>query len=476
MVVNKFFENILNADKQLKFKEEQLKQKNVSQIKTLSEKLNRLPNIQIKKVSVKMKPPDDEPLIISAIPPNEADPIEEALKKYKGITVKKTKVETLIDTTVPVLIKNIPEKTSATNAIATPRANRRSTVINIDSEDDEEDNDDVKAKKDDSDVEYKPNSTPRNTPKKRKPVITNSNNTTKSPTTRPVVKMILNEGPAYVCVSCKGRFQSFEALKDHISKSEKCKNANTTCSVCGKVCNNRKALYAHSLTHKDRISYICELCGKNYTNKFNLENHKSSVHDIHFEEKGSIYKCRFCEKNFTTKAQLFPHVLAHQKEKTERLCDACGKSFNSMEALKSHNRTHLDHKPFSCQEDGCDKKFRSNLLLTQHLHVHTGIKTFECNKCEKKFAKKTSLTVHERTHSGSTSNECIACGMFFDTPLKLNIHIKNIHPHLSSPPPLKQIKSDESIEPVTPQSIDDTIVVQPNPGQPSSYTLSFSNF
>lgn len=198
----------------------------------------------------------------------------------------------------------------------------------------------------------------------------------------------------YVCVTCKGKFSSFEELQAHIDESIACKKVNSTCDQCGKVCDTRRALYQHKLTHQPKPQLICDQCGKSYTNSFNLENHKSQVHGEEFEELGYVYKC--CEQTFPTRRELNEHIKTHSKI-LNLLCDTCGKSFTSHKALRSHTQSHLNIRPYSC--DLCDKAFRTKLLLVQHSHVHTGIKAFNCDVCEKSFAKKDSLRKHYKIHS-----------------------------------------------------------------------------
>ncbi|XP_053698361.1 zinc finger protein 69 homolog isoform X2 [Sabethes cyaneus] len=215
----------------------------------------------------------------------------------------------------------------------------------------------------------------------------------KSPNTKSIV-INLTDPCHYVCVTCKAKFGSFEELQAHIDQSIACKKVSCTCEHCGKICETRRALYQHKLSHNRKPQLVCDQCGKVYTNSFNLENHKSQVHGGEFEELGYVYKC--CEQTFQTRRALNDHVATHSK-KLNLLCDLCGKSFTSHKALRSHNQSHLNVRPFSC--DLCDKSFRTKLLLVQHSHVHTGVKVFNCDLCEKSFAKKESLKKHYRLHS-----------------------------------------------------------------------------
>lgn len=101
-------------------------------------------------------------------------------------------------------------------------------------------------------------------------------NTNTKPTNKPTVVKMLCEA-SFVCMTCKINVSTFEELRMHMKTNVACKKINLTCETCGKCCDSKKSLYQHSLTHKQKSSFVCEECGKVYTNRFNLENHKSLV-------------------------------------------------------------------------------------------------------------------------------------------------------------------------------------------------------
>lgn len=258
--------------------------------------------------------------------------------------------------------------------------------------------------------------------KKTKPGSSNKRKMSTNHQKEKVVVIKLTADPVYICMTCRGKFESFEILKAHMKGSNECKLANSTCEVCGKVFEKRKSLYQHSLTHREKEAFVCDQCGKVYTNRFNLENHKSSQHGEYVEENGSIYKCKMCDTQFTNRTDLYAHINDHSKIPVTLLCDTCGKCFRSAERLRAHKRLHMNIRPFHCTY--CPKHFRSRLQLTQHLHVHTGIKSFSCTFCSKAFAKKESLVSHKRLHTGETPYECSVCFEKFISINKLKTHGK----------------------------------------------------
>lgn len=258
------------------------------------------------------------------------------------------------------------------------------------------------------------------TPTTSSTVVQSGSNKVK--TAKPTVVKMLCEA-SFVCMTCKINVHTFEELRIHMKTNVACKQINLTCEVCGKICDSKKSLYQHTLTHKEKSAFVCDACGKIYSNRFNLENHKSSFHGEQVEEYGSIYKCKICDDQFTNRKDLYDHLSNHRKMPSVNLCDTCGKCFNSPEQLRSHVRVHSDHRPFPCTY--CEKRFRSRLQQLQHLHVHNGQKQFICMQCGKAFAKRGSLLAHSRLHNGETPFACSQCDEKFSSSGKLKTHSKS---------------------------------------------------
>lgn len=129
-----------------------------------------------------------------------------------------------------------------------------------------------------------------------------------------VIVLKMDLPAAYVCMTCKSKFPGFDELKHHMKSNFDCKSVYLTCKECNKVCPNRKSLYQHTLTHRDKVTHMCDECGKGYTNKFNLENHKSSFHGEYFDECGVIYKCKICDAQFSQRRELYEHINVHANE------------------------------------------------------------------------------------------------------------------------------------------------------------------
>lgn len=260
---------------------------------------------------------------------------------------------------------------------------------------------------DDDDDDYNPSGKKSKVKTKTKSKVHSTNaattttTNTKNPSNNnasPKLKAI-NTPPVFLCMKCKNKFDSLADLKQHVFQTNSCTTVELTCKICDKTFETRKRLNAHAKVHEEKAKFICDKCGKMYTNQFNLENHKSSQHGEYLDECQNVYKCRICCEKYNNRTDLYSHMKTHTKDTQELLCDTCGKCFNNPHNLKSHQRVHLNIRPFACE--ACPKRFRNRLLLRQHLHVHTGIKEFQCVHCSQSFAKQDSLRSHlKKRHPG----------------------------------------------------------------------------
>lgn len=215
----------------------------------------------------------------------------------------------------------------------------------------------------------------------------------------------LGEKP-FVCDLCGKEFSQKTVLEAH--HSTHVQERNYSCEVCQKRFKSSKLLKLHVTRHvkgaqtrQESEPLECDVCHKQYSSKMSLKNHKQ----IHSDTK---IACTFCGKNFKIMAHLKVHLRSHTKEQPYE-CNLCHKKFGYETSLKTHRLVHSNERPYKC--DLCDVAFRQLNHLKAHKFLHSGEKPFECTVCKKSFALRGNLTIHMRIHDGPVGSpfQCRLC-------------------------------------------------------------------
>ena len=191
------------------------------------------------------------------------------------------------------------------------------------------------------------------------------------------------------------------------------------------------ALLKHEAEHTVAMKkqFVCEKCGKRYSQKTTLakhyvDSHKASNDLYRTETRALISDYEF---EYTTK---FGRVIQtrHQtsgsgshSEERKYTCDECGESFRKKYDLVIHSYGHMADKHFACVE--CGKLFISKVDLAMHRLTHvTNSKPFVCSKCGVGFTTRAALVVHLRVHVHEEQFICDVCGLTFRRMGKLVAH------------------------------------------------------
>lgn len=231
----------------------------------------------------------------------------------------------------------------------------------------------------------------------------------------------------YNCRFCFGRFTS--GLKKH-EQEHIALNGGLECHFCGKKFRIRNLIREHirmvhftDKTDPNRVRYTCDLCGRSYSEKASLRNHKRDKHSDNPKIKRKVL-CPLCGKSVQSVAV---HIY-HMHETHEMLtCDLCQKQFKSKMTLRSH--FHAKHivrtEPnVGCPE--CSKSFKTEGQMKDHLQrVHyTTEQKFQCDICLTKFKSQQSYRFHMKMHQASLDFRCDVCGSGFKTRAYLLQHMK----------------------------------------------------
>uniref|UniRef100_A0A8C4TYQ4 Zinc finger protein 335 n=1 Tax=Falco tinnunculus TaxID=100819 RepID=A0A8C4TYQ4_FALTI len=135
------------------------------------------------------------------------------------------------------------------------------------------------------------------------------------------------------------------------------------CPVCNRIYPMQKRLTQHMKTHSTEKPHMCDKCGKSfkkrYTFKMHLLTHIQAIANRRF-------KCEFCDYICEDKKVLLNHQLSHMNDKPYK-CSFCKYSTFREDFLVSHMAVkHTGGKPFACEFCHFTTKHKKNLRL--HVH------------------------------------------------------------------------------------------------------------
>lgn len=253
---------------------------------------------------------------------------------------------------------------------------------------------------------------------------------------------------------------------------KKIDNPNSSiCEHCGMIFKNVIDKRNHRRTHSQPKRFECDICGKRFSQKANLEIHKTHVHhdlildneeemndatlaqvqegssNMFAEQNGSnIGSSNESDNGSNLNNQMKPPV--DLKEVRVFHCNAlqCGKGFISYDKLMNHievehpgtvrplKKESKKEKPkeplpkiHHCTKEGCGKSFAKVSDLTRHTRIHTGERPYVCSYCHASFNQRYRLTTHTRIHTGEKPFRCEYCGKSFARGDAVQSHIFSIH-------------------------------------------------
>ncbi|KAH9376952.1 hypothetical protein HPB48_002733 [Haemaphysalis longicornis] len=109
----------------------------------------------------------------------------------------------------------------------------------------------------------------------------------------------------------------------------------------------------------------------------------------------TVYHCQVCRKEFHQRYNLRRHMRSqHAKESTE--CHFCGKVFKRMSGLKTHELTHTGQRPYVCSS--CGRTFTQKHHMMRHQLVHAPKFNIVCSICHKGFRYASNFFEHVAIH------------------------------------------------------------------------------
>lgn len=156
----------------------------------------------------------------------------------------------------------------------------------------------------------------------------------------------------------------------------------------------------------------CEICGKRFALKYNLEAHvkRHQKKEDHAPEK---------QKDASEKRTWKYYVRAENAGlKHHVTCETCGSSVHKRE-IEGHVNKHLGRRPYSCDVPDCTLAFYGLRGIKEHkMVVHSDkILRYDCSVCNRSIKGAGTFKRHVMMHNSDMKVECQHCGKKFTSKL-----------------------------------------------------------
>ena len=137
----------------------------------------------------------------------------------------------------------------------------------------------------------------------------------------------------YPCTheGCEENFKSKATRTTHMNKVHG-RPKTHKCDACEGMFESGRAVAKHyAEAHPGlKMKFPCSMCDKSYSSKMILKGHMKYVH------QGIRFKCDQCDKEYHKRTRLAQHVRIVHEGGDKIPCEICGKKFTDKNTLKNH--------------------------------------------------------------------------------------------------------------------------------------------
>lgn len=137
----------------------------------------------------------------------------------------------------------------------------------------------------------------------------------------------------FTCFKCRNSYTSMNDLMTH---TKTCK-VKLKCKICLRVFTAASGLETHLRNHEEKVKVVCDQCGLEFSNAFQLDAHIEAKH-VRIVRPDCVFRCSKCSETFSSHLDLLTHFKIHQQEVfvEPKTCEVCARVFYDKTSFSRH--------------------------------------------------------------------------------------------------------------------------------------------